>query len=99
MAKNKTRTAKMDSQSIDTLPNDKPALYKLLDSTGKNVYTGTAGRGSVRDRLKDHLPGGKDPVPGAAKVRIEQKDSIEQAQHTESIIISRSKPRYNKQGK
>ncbi len=99
MAANKKRTAKLDSESIDALPNDKPVVYEVLNSEDKNIYTGIAKRGNVRDRLKDHLPGGQAPVPGGAKVQIEQKDSIDQARDTETRIIKRTKPRYNKQGK
>jgi len=99
MAGNKKRTAKLDSESIDALPNDKPVVYRILNSEDKNVYTGVAKRGNIRDRLKDHLPGGQDPVPGGVKVQIEQKDSIDQARDTEARIISRTRPRHNKQGK
>ncbi len=99
MAGNKTRTTNMDSDSIDALPNDRPVLYRILNQRGENVYTGVARRGNVRDRLKAHLPGGDDPVPGAVKVRIEQKDSIDQARQSEARVIARSRPKHNKQGK
>jgi hypothetical protein len=48
----------------------------------------------VQQRLQEHLPAGKDPVPGA-KVQIEQMRSFVQAQEVEARVIARSKPKYN----
>jgi len=88
----------MDADKIDDLPNDKPVVYKILNTQGDNVYTGIARRGNVHDRLKDHLAGHKDAIPGAAKVQIDQQSSIREAEKKEASIISRSKPKHNKQG-
>lgn len=92
-------TVDMDKDGIATLPQDKPVVYKILNKQGENIYTGVAKRGNVHDRLKDHLPGGSDAIPGAAKVQVEQVSSIEEAKRKEGNIISRTKPKYNKQGK
>lgn len=99
MAKRKKKTAEFDNESIDSLARDKPAVYKILNRKGENIYTGSAKRGRVTDRIKEHLPGGKDPIPGGAKVRIEQMESIDQARSSEQRVISRTKPKYNKRGK
>jgi excinuclease UvrABC nuclease subunit len=99
MAKGKTRTAKFNAEGIESLPKDKPVVYRILDSDGENIYTGVAKRGRVSERLAEHLPGGPDPIRGAAKVRIEQKTSINEAKGSEERIIKRSKPKYNKKGK
>ncbi len=93
------KTADFEPDAIDNLAQDKPVVYKLLNRKGENLYTGSAKRGQVADRIKDHLPGGSHPIPGAAKVEIEQHSSIREAEGSESRIISRAKPRYNKQGK
>ena len=92
------KTVDFNSDGIEDLPNDKPVVYKILSSSGNNNYTGIAKRGCVRDRLQDHLPGGRDHVPGS-RVQVEQMPSIDDARAKEASIISRSKPRYNKQGK
>jgi len=92
------KTVPFNPDGIKDLPNDKPVVYKILDADGKNVYTGVAQRGRVRARLEEHLPGSKDPVPGA-KVQIEQMRSIEEAQAKEGRIIARSHPEFNKEGK
>jgi excinuclease UvrABC nuclease subunit len=99
MAKGKRKTADFKSDSIDTLAKDKSVVYKILNRKGENIYTGKASRGRVHERIKEHLPGGADPIPGGSKVRIEQKGSIQDALETEKMIISRSKPKYNKRGK
>ena len=93
------KTANFKPESIDDLAQNKPVVYKILNSKGENIYTGSAKKGRVADRIKDHLSGGQDPIPGGKKVKIEQHDSISDAQRSESSIISRSKPRHNKRGK
>ena len=89
------KTVKFDSKSINNLPNDKPVVYKIQNNDGKNIYTGVAKRGRVKDRLCEHLEGTKDAVPGN-KVQIEQMSSIDEAKKKERRIINRSKPRFNK---
>jgi excinuclease UvrABC nuclease subunit len=93
------KTVRMTTDKIDRLPNDKPVVYKIKDRGGENIYTGIAGKGSVRDRLEDHLPGHKDAIPGASKVQIDQQSSIRDAERKEANIITRSKPKYNQRGK
>ena len=95
----KRKTAKFNTDGVGDLAQDKPVVYKLLNSKGENVYTGSSKKGQVAERIKDHLPGGADPIPGVKKVRIEQHSSIAQARQSEDRIISRSKPRHNKRGK
>ena len=92
------KTGDFSKSGIGTLPNDKPALYRIQTESGKTNYAGIAKCGRVQDRLAEHLPGGKDFVPGT-KVQIEQMNSIDQARQTESRVIARSKPKYNDQGK
>jgi len=83
---------KFSEKGISNLPNDKPALYKILTSNDNNNYTGVAQRGRVRERIMEHL----GEIPGA-KVRIEQMESIEDAREKETRIINRSHPKYNKE--
>lgn len=92
------KTVPFNQQGIEKLPDNKPVTYKILTEAGKNNYTGIAQRGRVQDRLKEHLPAGKDYVPGI-KVQIEQMGSVVDAKAKESRIISRTKPPYNKKGK
>ena len=99
MSDNKSKTVRLTKEKIENLPQDKPVVYKILNKQGENIYTGIAKRGNVPDRLDDHLPGHRDAVPGAAKVRIQQKNSIDEAEKAEANIISRTKPKYNQQGK
>lgn len=92
------KTVKFNEDGITKLPNDKPVVYKILTQTGNNNYTGSAKRGRVQERLKEHLPGGKDYIPGA-KVQIEQTGSVSEAQQKEARVITRTKPKHNKRGK
>lgn len=95
MSERKKKTADFTSEGINSLAQDKPVVYKILNKNGKNIYTGSAKRGRVAERIKEHLPGGPHPIPGGAKVKIIQKNSIKEARKSESRIISRTKPRYN----
>lgn len=98
MADTKQKTVKFNETAFSKVPDNKPAVYKILDQQGNNIYTGVAKRGRVEDRLKEHLQSGSDPVYGGAKVQIQQKRSIADAERSEAAIIARSKPRFNKQG-
>ena len=93
------KTGSFDNKGIEGLAKDKPVVYKIENAQGKNLYTGIAKRGRVEQRVKEHLPGGLDPVRGGAKVHIEQKSSIEQAAKSEARIIKREQPPQNKKGK
>lgn len=45
----------------------------------------------VKDRIREHLPNGPDLIPGGIKVKIQQKNSIEETEKKEKNIISRTK--------
>lgn len=92
------KTVAFTDKGINKLPDDKPVVYKILTDGGKNNYTGIAKRGRVQERLQEHLPGGKDAIPGA-KVQIEQMPSIDDARNKEARVITRSQPPHNKKGK
>ncbi len=93
------KKASFSKTGIESLAQDKPVLYKIRNRGGTNTYTGVAKKGRVADRLKEHLPGGPDAIPGATTVEIMQKNSIGEAREAESRSIKRSKPKYNKSGK
>ncbi len=93
------KTVRFKAESVEDLPADKPVVYRILNSNDQNIYTGVAKRGRVRERIKEHLPGAQDAVPGGLKVRIQQQSSIDEAKKSEQRIIARSKPRHNKKGK
>lgn len=93
------KSANFDKGGIEDLAKDKPVVYQIEDAKGSNIYTGVAKRGRVEERLKEHLPGGKDPIRGGTKVRIQQKPSISDAKKSEERIIKRQSPTHNKRGK
>ena len=93
------KSGSFDEKGIEGLAKDKPVVYIIENSKGKNLYTGTAKRGRVEDRLKEHLPGAADAVHGGAKVKIQQKLSIGEAEKSETRIIKSQQPPQNKKGK
>lgn len=90
------KTVKFNQKAVSGLPNNKPVVYRILTEHGKDNYVGVAQRGRVQERLNEHLDQGK--IPGA-KVRIEQKPTLRDAKKSETRIIARSQPKYNKKGK
>jgi excinuclease UvrABC nuclease subunit len=99
MADEKTKTAEFSNEGIEKIPIAKPIVYEIFDKNNENIYTGVAKRGRGQERLKEHLSGGPDPIPGGVKIKIMQKKTISEAEKSEKTIISRSKPKYNKQHK
>lgn len=92
------KTVNNNKTNIGKLPNDKPVMYKYKTEGGKVNYVGVAERGRVQERLEEHLPGGKDYVPGA-KIQIEQVSSIGEARKMEAAAIKRIQPKHNELGK
>lgn len=89
------KTVGFNKSGADKLPNNKPVVYEIKTKGGKTNYVGVAKRGRAQDRIQEHLDAGK--IPGA-KVQIEQVSSIAEAERKEQNIISKSQPKYNKQG-
>jgi hypothetical protein len=92
------KTVKFNKSGISKLPIDKPATYEILSDAGGKNYTGIAKRGRLQERLQEHLPGAKHPIPGS-KVRVEQHSSVDNARKSEMQKIERDKPKYNTHGK
>ena len=91
------KTVNDNKTSIAKLPNDKPVVYKIKTEGGTVNYVGSAKKGRVQERIEEHLPGGKDPLPGA-KVQIDQFSSIAEAKKKEAAVIKTIQPKHNKQG-
>jgi len=88
-------TKKFTNKNIENIQKNKPIIYKIKNSKGTNIYTGTAKYGRVIDRLKEHLSEGPDPIKGAKYFQIKQTNSIKNAQKEEQGIIKREKPKFN----
>ena len=92
------RKVSFNKSSIEKLPDDKPAVYDIRTPSGKPNYIGSAKKGQVQSRLKDHLPGGRDYIPGS-EVNVNYTDSVRDARAKEKRDIARKQPKYNKTGK
>ena len=92
-------TRKLNKRNIEKTPDKKPALYKIKNRKGDNVYTGVAQRGRVQERLQEHMPGGPDPIPGADSFSVKQKPSIGGAKGEEKRIIKDEQPKHNEQSR
>ncbi len=90
------KTVRYNQRGASKVPEDKPAVYKILTEGDKTNYVGVAKRGRVGERILEHL--GDDKIPGA-KVQVRQVSSIDEAKEIEARVIARTKPKYNEQGK
>ena len=88
------KKATYNKTGIGNIPNNKPVLYRIKTKTGKVNYAGTAKRGRVQERLREHL----GDIPGET-VEIEQFDSINDARDKEARVIKINQPKYNDKGK
>jgi len=93
------KSGNFDKRGIEELAKDKPIVYTITDDKNNPLYVGSAKKGRVEARLKEHLPGGKEPVSKGKKVRIQQQSSIKAALQAESRIIKSKQPPQNKKGK
>lgn len=94
-----SKRTSLSKTHVKAVPDKKPAVYKITNQKGKNIYTGVAQRGRVQERLAEHMPKGTDPIPGAKSFSCKQKDSIDSARAEEKRIIRSEKPKHNEQGK
>ncbi len=90
------KTVKLNKTGAGKLPVGRPVVYRIKTDGGKTNYVGVAKQGRAEERIQEHLDAGD--IPGA-KVQIEQVASISEARKKEAAINSRSKPKYNDQGK
>ena len=92
------RNIPFKKSSIEKLPDNQPAVYDIQTPSGIHNYIGSAKKGQVQNRLKDHLPGGPDYIPGS-KVTVDYTDSVRDARAKEKRDIAKKQPRHNKKGK
>jgi len=97
MATKKT-TVPFTKAGIKNVSKDKPVTYDMKNGA-KSEYVGMAKAGRAQDRLKEHLPGAKDPIKKVTKVTVEQKTSKASALSSEKKLIKSKQPPQNKRGK
>lgn len=90
---------KFNKTNVESVPKNKAIVYKITNNTGKNLYTGVAGRGNVQQRLADHLKFKKDHIPGGTKFKFAQVKTKDRALKIEEKIIKKEEPKFNKQHK
>ena len=73
-----TKKTKYNKAGIERLPNNKPAVYKILTASGNVNYAGVAKRGRIQERIGEHL----GDIPGAT-VQIQQTETIAEARKKE----------------
>ena len=83
------------NKNVNDVP-DQSGVYNIINRQGDVVYTGSAGAGRLRERLKEHL--NHEDIPGAAQFQVRPTSSTAEAKKVEQELIKRNKPKYNEQG-
>ncbi|MFC1595248.1 hypothetical protein ACFL3E_02385 [Patescibacteria group bacterium] len=99
MARKFSRSRKFIVSNIKDVPENKTIIYKLLNNSGTNLYTGIAGRARGQDRLLEHKKFKKDKIPGATKFSFAQVKNKKIAEDVEKRIIKNEQPKFNEQNK
>ena len=74
-----TNAKKFNRTNIKSIPEDKPIIYRLLNNSNKELYTGIAKRNRPQDRLLEHLNIKKEKISGATKIKITQVPNLDNA--------------------
>jgi excinuclease UvrABC nuclease subunit len=90
-----TNAKKLNKTSIKKVPQDKPIIYRFLDSSNKELYVGIAKRNRTQDRLLEHLNIKKEKIIGATKIKIAQVSNLDSAKKIEKTLIKRLQPKFN----
>jgi len=90
-------TKNFNKSSIDRIPDDKSMVYKIKSASGKNLYTGIAGRHRGQERLLEHLNILKEKIPGGTKFQTLHVANKDIAEKIEKQIIKKENPEYNQQ--
>jgi len=90
-----TNAKKFNKSSIKNIPENKPVVYRLLNNSNKELYTGIAKRNRPQDRLLEHLNIKKEKISGATKIKIAQVPNLESAKKLEQRLIKKLQPKFN----
>jgi len=90
-----TNAKKLNKTNIKKIPENKPIIYRFLNNSNKELYTGIAKRNRTQDRLLEHLSLNKEKIPGATKIKIIQMPNIEKAEKLEKSLIKKLQPKFN----
>ena len=96
MAKKMRKPQPLSNKNVRNVP-EQSGVYHLRNQKGDIIYTGSAGAGRLRARLKEHLSGSS--VRGARQFQIRPLSSTAEARRVEAALIKRHKPRENRRGK
>ena len=93
------RTQKFTKENIANVPQNKAIIYKIKNKSGKNLYTGIAGRGRSQERLLEHKEIKKEKIPEGTKFQYAQVKTKVRAHEIENSIIKKEQPEFNQQHK
>ena len=90
-----TNAKKFNKSNIKNIPENKPIVYRLLNNSNKELYTGIAKRNRPQDRLLEHLNIRKEKISGATKIKTVQVPNLDSAKKIEKRLIKQFKPKFN----
>ena len=90
---------KFNKTNIKKISQNKPVVYRLQNSSGKELYDGIAKRGRAQERLLEHLTIKREKIPKATRIKIAQVPNLEKAKRVEQQAIKKFHPKFNIKGK
>jgi len=93
------RTQKFTKANIEKIPENKAIVYKIKNATGKNLYTGIAGRNRAQDRLLEHKELKSEKIAGGTRFQYAQTKTKDRAEQIEKQIIRKEHPKFNEKNK
>jgi len=86
----------LSEKSLQDVP-DRSGVYNLRNGRGEIIYTGSAGAGRLKARLREHL--GDSGVTGARSFQVRPLASAAEARRVEKALIARNRPRLSRDDK
>ncbi len=93
------RSKNFSKKNIKQVPQNTAIVYKLKNTSGKNLYTGIAGRRRGTARLLEHKNKKSEKIPGTTKFQYVQTKNKEIAKRIERQIIKKERPKFNQQNR
>ena len=94
-----SKTKKFTKGNIAKVPQGRAIIYKIKSRTGKNLYTGIAGRGRARERLLEHKEIKKEKIPEGTRFQYALVKNKKRARAVEKQVIEKEQPEFNEQHK
>jgi predicted GIY-YIG superfamily endonuclease len=86
---------KSNKANIKDIPENEPIVYRLLNNSNNELYTGIAKRNRIQDRLLEHLNIQKEKISGATKLKLHRLIIWRVLKKIEKKLLKQLQPKFN----